>query len=162
MRRLYEINTEIDEVWNHIEIMSDLTGKIPEELDAMLEALTLEKDEKLENFCKWRRMLELEAEGFRAEEKRIAGRRKTNEKIIERLEAIIAFEVGEQNKKNLGVFKISWRKSVRAIVDNMDLLMAKFLRFKVEPASTEIKKAIQDGELVEGAHLEEFYNMQIK
>ena len=58
----------------------------------------------------------------------------------------------------------TFRKSVQTIIDDLDQVPKQYKTVKVEttPDKTAIKKAIQEGEIIEGAHLEEKNNLQIK
>jgi hypothetical protein len=60
--------------------------------------------------------------------------------------------------------KVSLRKSVQTIIDDLDQVPKQYKTVKVEttPDKTAIKKAIQEGEIIEGAHLEEKNNLQIR
>ena len=59
---------------------------------------------------------------------------------------------------------ISFRKSLEVVPYDETLIPKEFMREKItyEPDKKAIKEAIQDGEIIEGARLEEKLNIQIK
>lgn len=59
-------------------------------------------------------------------------------------------------------FKFSAKESVSTVIDDVEKIPDSFCRFKKEPNKTEIKKAINDGFVVAGAHLESKKGVTIK
>lgn len=56
---------------------------------------------------------------------------------------------------------ISWRKSERVEIDDVDALPDMYMRVKVEPDKTAIKSAIRAGDRVDGARIVTSNNIQI-
>ena len=64
---------------------------------------------------------------------------------------------------DLGVFKISIRKSESTEITDLSLIPKEFLKFKEpEPNKTEIKKAIKEGREIQGAVIIENESLVIK
>lgn len=143
------------------------TGEIDkvqeEELIKLRESIINEGEE---NLCKVRVNRLAEIEALKQEEKRIAEKRKTMERALERFEDYIdmIYRESGQEKLQAGTFTLSYRKSVKTIVDNEELLPPHYKIQKVEykPDLKAIKNDIQRGQVVVGCHLEEVYNLQIK
>ena len=67
------------------------------------------------------------------------------------------------NKMDLGVFKISLRKSESTEITDLSLIPKEFLKYKdPEPNKTEIKKAIKEGREIKGARIIENESLVIK
>lgn len=100
------------------------------------------------------------------EEKRIkalkTAYKNTHEMLSKNL--LAAMEKYDLHEVKSATMKVSLRKSVQTIIDDLDQVPKQYKTVKVEttPDKTAIKKAIQKGEIIEGAHLEEKNNLQIK
>ena len=121
----------------------------------------LEKEQKLENICKWRASVLAEIDGVKAEEKRISEARKAKERLAERLKTTLANEVGEGNKAKYGTFSLSWRKSQAVVVEDESLVPDEYAVYERKIDKKELKKALEEHE-VSGARLEDRMNLQIK
>ena len=127
-----------------------------------LTELLMAKEEKIENVACWIKNLTAEAEAIKAEKERLAERQKKAEEKTESLKKWLAFAL-EGEKFTTARVAISYRKSVSVQVDE-SLLDKKYMKEKVTytPDKTALKKALQAGENIEGAYLEEKQNIQIK
>ena len=127
-----------------------------------LTELMMAKEEKIENVACWIKNLTAEAEAIKAEKERLAERQKKAEEKAESLKKWLAFAL-EGEKFTTARVAISYRKSVSVQVDE-SLLDKKYMKEKVTytPDKTALKKALQAGENIEGAYLEEKQNIQIK
>ncbi|MCG9921342.1 siphovirus Gp157 family protein [Streptococcus suis] len=67
-----------------------------------------------------------------------------------------------QQKVDTGLFKLSLRKTESVTVFDATKLTDDFLKVKVEPNKTEIKKAIKNGQVVSGAELTEGRSLVVK
>jgi len=68
---------------------------------------------------------------------------------------------GEGNRYSGDTVSISWRKSERVEVDDMDTLPDQYTRVKVEADKTAIKSALKAGESIEGARIVASSSIQI-
>ena len=150
---IYDINRAIENC-----ITED--GEVIDE--QALTELLMAKEEKIENVACWIKNLTAEAEAIKAEKEKLAERQKQAEAKAESLKKWLAFAL-EGEKFTTARVAISYRKSVSVKVDE-SLLDKKYMKEKVTytPDKIALKKALQAGENIEGAYLEEKQNIQIK
>lgn len=84
MPNLYELSSDLAEVMRAID---EADGVVEGDLEARLDAVSVPFVEKLEGIAAIDRMLELRADAYRAEEKRLADRRRAVENERDRLRA---------------------------------------------------------------------------
>lgn len=171
---LYEINAEIEKCL--IEAMDPETGEIiGDYLDAdTLEALEMEKDQKVENIAKWIKNLKSDAEALKTEKLKLADRQRKAENKIESLTRYLeAALAGEKFKSNDGTVDIRYRKSKKLVAAEgrseaeiaADLVTNGFLDMvKVkapELNKTALKAAILKGQEFDGLEVIETQSMQI-
>lgn len=159
---LYEIDKAI------AECLDLETGEI---LDFdKLNEMQMAKDEKLENVALFIKQLEAEAEAIRAEEKRLAERRKVKEDRIAGLKGWLTSVLDGQAFETSKV-RLSFRKSDKVeFEDELTVLeyleknnLDNCLNYKFPDISkTEIKKLLKAGEKIPGAVLVETNNLQMK
>lgn len=163
---LYEINDQIYELLNQ-EIIDPETGEI---LDIngfdQLKALEVEREIKLENTGLFVKNLEAEIAAFKAEEKKLAERRKAKEnKVLWVRNYLNDFMVMEGLPKfETPKLKLSFRKSESVGVTDESLIPDKYIKTEIitTPMKAEIKKALKAGQDVPGAGLVESQNLQVK
>ena len=162
--------------------VDSLTGEVlsDEEFNKLFDEVQMDLNSKIENTICFAKSLEAEAEAIKAEEKKLAERRKAKENLSERLKKRIndyitwqfTDEEGNVDMAGLNKFRfdspkcyISYRKSEKVNVLDADKLPSEFVTIKTEtkPNLTEIKKAIKNGADFSGvAELTSNLNMQIK
>ena len=170
LKMLEELNVDITTG----ELLSD------EEFNKLFDSVKMDLNSKIENTICFAKSLEAEAEAIKAEEKKLAERRKAKENLSERLKKRIndyitwqfTDEEGNVDMAGLNKFKfdsskcyISYRKSEKVNVLDSEKLPSEFVTVKTEtkPNLTEIKKAIKNGADFSGiAELTSSLNMQIK
>jgi hypothetical protein len=135
----------------------DLTD---EQLKEALVALEESKVEKCGNAICYLNMLKHGIEDMKAEEKRIATMRKSLESRAKNLENAFAYVLKNMGDKEVitkyGVMKVR-KNPPSVVVDDLSKVPTKFQNQKIEVTidKTAIKKAINAGEKVDGAHLEQ-------
>lgn len=168
--KLYEIAEEYESLMCAVE-----SGDIPEEAIAdTLESITSLLEDKADNIACLIKNLTAEAEAIKAEKKNLEDRIKAKERRVESLKAylsgvLIRSGYGER-KLETARNRISFRKSKGVAIDNECDFMIwaqdnrnDLLTYKDPTINrTAIKKAIEDGEEVVGAHIEDRLNIQIK
>lgn len=166
--KLYEIANEYLALVEAIE-----NEELPEEAVAdTLEAITAEIEDKADNIACLMKSLNAEAEAIREEEKRLAKRRQAKERVAERCKQYLSdmlLKVGI-DKMETARNKITFRKSEPLdINDEVFFKWAKdngrfdLLSYSAPTANkTEIKKAIKNGTVIEGAVIRIAQNIQIK
>lgn len=158
MATLFEYVQQIDEI---IMRATDEDGVIDEsKLTEELESLELEKSEKVDNCISYYKSRKAMAEALKNEKQAITRRQQIAENEAERMKEYL--EVCLKGSKWESVAgKISYRKSVSVEVDE-NFNDERFISYEPKISKSEIKDAIKNGEVVEGATLIEKNNMQIK
>ena len=155
--KIYEIPGALRELLDRLDADPD-TGEVDGEALAAYAEYTTAAAEKLEGTACYCRELKAEAEAIKAEEERLAKRRKALENKSERLKAYMmpALEaMGGKVKGVMASLRISKTQSVT--VFDIDALPDAFKRVvtKVDPDKVALKKALKAGEDIPGAALED-------
>ena len=154
MATLYEINQEI------LNCVDFETGEIID-VDKLGE-LQLAFDVKVENIALWIKNLLSDVEAIKAEKMKLAERQKACENKAKSLKEYLNTYLGGQKFKTPKV-SISYRKSEAVEVTDISKIDKEYLKI-VEPEvdKTTVKKALKEGETIEGVTLVQNQNMQIK
>ena len=150
---LYEIDNAILTLINE-------DGEI-EDYEAF-EQLQMERDSKIENIALWCKNLDAEATALKAEEERLAERRKSAEAKIKRLRDYLGYAL-EGEKFETARVAVSWRKSTKVEVDE-EQIPAEWCDVVTtfKPKKNDIKAALKEGRSIAGCRLVESNNVQIK
>lgn len=156
---LYQINQQIEEAF--YSGMDPETGEIIGDLSS-LDALQIAREEKIENICLFYKNLMSDAEAIRAEEKKLAERRRACENHAERLKKYLADNLqGEAFKTPRAA--VSYRRSTSVNVTDLWAIPEEYLKMEdPKPIKTEIAKALKAGKEVTGAELVESQSMSIR
>lgn len=165
MRALYEIDQAI------LDCVDLETGEI---LDSdRLDALQMERDQKLEGVALWIKDLKAEAEAVKTEADKLTARKKALDNKIDGLKNWLLFALGGE-KLTTPRCKVYQTHSQRVAIvgDEKDLIAwlernaedpRDYIRYKEpELRKDEIKKALKDGKEIEYAKLEETESVVIK
>lgn len=162
-KSLYKIDQDLMAI---IEAIAEQDGEITPEQEQALSIGQYELETKTIDYGMAILQLKAWAEMADKEVKRVTAIKNAYKKTAETLDKNItaAMEKYDMKEVKSPTMKISLRKSVQTIIDDVDELPREFKTVKIEttPDKTAIKKAIQSGEVVKGAHLEERNNLQIK
>ena len=163
MKPLYEIDQAI------LDCVDLETGEIldPEKLDA----LQMEREQKLEGVALWIKDLKAEAEAVKAEADKLTARKKSLENKIDGLKQWLLFALGGEKLKTARC-NVYQTHSQKVVIDDekalVDMLMTspfgeKFLRVK-EPEidKNALKDSMKQGYEYEFAHLEQTESVVIK
>ena len=160
---LYGITAELNGILAQLE---ELGGEITPELE---QALAINEEQfvaKAEDYGHAILNLNGMVAAAKAEKERLAGLQKFYENTQKRLANALsnAMQVFGHDKVENATMRISLRHTTATEVDDLDKLPAEYKTTKVEVVAdkTAIKKAIQEGEDVPGAHLVENVSLQIK
>lgn len=141
-------------------------GELTPELETALEINKEQLENKGRGYGYIIKDIENEVEVIDAEIKRLQALKQSRSKTVDTLKdklsnAMQLFEVSEIKSPTL---KINFRKSESVEIENVYLLDKKFIVIKTteQPDKAAIKKAIKNGELVQGATVNINYNLQIK
>lgn len=164
MRALYEINADLEALLGQID---EETGEVMFD-PAALDALLMEKQEKIEGVALAVKNLAAEAAAIKTEEDALKERRQRLEKkkdgLLKYLQTALDGEKFETAK-----VAVSYRKSQKTEITDQDKFMEwasqhdEYLTFKApEPNKTAIKAAIKEGAEIPGAALVDSVSMTIK
>lgn len=111
----------IYQITNDIAFISELMEEGEVDLEALKGALEVSEEElaiKLENYCKFIKNLESDNNGLKAEEERLAARRKKNESTIDRMKKAMIFALNQVGKPKIlcGSFTVSVQKSKPSVI----------------------------------------------
>lgn len=154
MANLYEIDRAI------LNCVDPETGEVIE--PELLDALLMERTEKIENVALWIKNLESDAVAYKAEEDAFKARREKAEKKAENLRVWLA-QACDGQKFETGRCAVSFRKSESVEVSDINKVPVAFIRTKTteSPDKTAIKAAIKAGQTVDGCTLVQKYNAKI-
>ena len=162
-KSLYKIDQELMAL---LEAIAEQEGEITPEQDEQLAINRYELETKAVDYSMAILQLNAWVEMADKEAKRVTAiknaYKKTSETLKQRItDAMERYDIKEVKDATI---KVSLRKSVQTIIDDIDQIPKQYKTVKVEttPDKTAIKKAIQEGEIIEGAHLEEKNNLQIR
>ena len=160
---LYGITAELNAILAAIE---DNGGEITPEIENALAINEEQFVQKSEDYGHAILNLKAMAAAAKAEKERLAALQKFYENTQKRLEGALsqAMQVFGQDKVENATMRLSLRHTTATEVDDITLLPSEFKTTKMEEVAdkTAIKKAIQSGEAVPGAHLVENVSLQIK
>lgn len=161
MSSLYELNAKL--ATYEMEYDEDGVWINEDELDA----IHMERDEKIENVCLWAKNLRAEASAIKTEEKALSDRRKSKERKADSLEAYVASNLDGQKFETPRV-KIQWRKSEAVEILDESKVPSEYMDISVvsKPIKAEIKKYLKgiegSDETCDWARLDKRNSMSIK
>ena len=160
---LYGITAELNGILAQLE---ELGGEITPELEQALAINEGQFVAKAEDYGHAILNLKGMAAAAKAEKERLAALQKFYENAQKRLTDALstAMQVFGHDKVENATMRLSLRHTTATEVDDLDAIPAEYKTTKVEVVAdkTAIKKAIQEGEDVPGAHLVENVSLQIK
>lgn len=152
--KLYEIDEAI------LACIDTETGEIIDE--ARLDELEIEYNTKIENVGLWIKDLNAEAKAIKEEVDSLNGRRKVAENKANSLKEYLRYALDGQKFKTPKL-SVSYRKSKSVNIISQGDIPEEYLKY-AEPTvnKTEVKKAIEQGQVVPGAEIVENQSIQIK
>lgn len=157
MATLYELQGALLQIQRMIEDGA-------EGLDDTLESIELGVAEKLEGYAMVIKNIESDIEGLKAEEKRLAERRKAMENNVKRMKDSMydALLTVEGNRLKTDKFTFSLRKSTSVQIVDESLIPQQFIQTETKISKTELSKALKNGESIAGASLVENQSLSIR
>lgn len=162
-----EIDAELRDILESI-IVDEETGEILMDLDFdRIEALKMEKQNKMESLGMFFKELEYEIEAIKAEEKKLKERAATKQRKLDRLNDYLTSKLTLDPDYTNGfetpkvIMKL--RKSSSVEIVNEDLIPKSYMRktIKIEPDKVKIKSAIKAKKKVPGARVVENQNLKV-
>lgn len=155
MASLYDIDQSI------LACVDAETGEVvdPEALDALL----MEKEQKIESLACWVKNLEADAAAFKTEAASFTARQKAAEKKAESLKSYLTKTLAGQ-KFSTAKCAVSFKASEQVYIPDESIVPKKFLAktITVKPDKLAIKAAIKAGLIVKGCELVGKQNINIK
>lgn len=151
MNTIYDLSHEYKELMRVLEGFDD-----PKLVADSLESHNASVAEKLENTAKYIADLEALSAARKAEIDRISALKKTTDAAISRLKSgILIYMQATDNKKiETPLFKFGTRKGSKSVVvDDIELLPSDYIKTVKTAIKADIKKAIESGQEIAGAHL---------
>ena len=142
---------DIAEIYENLENIDDDVA-----VSAAMDSVDAALEEKLESTAKVIRNLEAEAEALEAEEKRLKARKMAVKNRIADIKGYVQqnLEAMGKDKVTSGIFKWSIQANAPSVnILDEDLIPDAYWKIERKPMKTEIKKAIEAGELTEGVEL---------
>ena len=166
MASLYELTSDYMEL---LELAEDPDIDEQAFLDT-LEGIEGALEDKADNYAKCMRMLEADANGIKAEEERLAKRRKTIEGNVSRMKSALqyAMEATGKTKFKTQLFSFNVQNNPASVVmDESDVanIPERFLKYKDPEIDREaIKDAIKAGDqdAIDIAHLKQSQSLRIR
>ena len=171
MRKLFEINKDIERILDEDAVLKIGDGQAVDtetgevfSLAERLNALQIEKAEKIKSVAFYADDLLIKAKALKEREEEIKALRKSIDKQIENLHEYILYAINNETYEGEDV-TIKVRKSTRTEILCEELLPEEFIKtetvIKRTPDKTAIKNAIKNGQTVEGAELVTAYSINI-
>jgi hypothetical protein len=161
MRSLYIISEEARNLASFLE-----DGELSQEMEAALVINQSELQEKAINYGYVVKSFEGDLSLISEEIKRLTAITKAKESAIDRMKDAVlsAMQIYSIEKVSSPTLNISIRRTESIEVPLVELLDARFVTEKTVKSADKIaiKKAIKDGEIIEGAFIQANYNLQIK
>lgn len=142
---------DIAEIYENLENIDDEVA-----VAAAMDAVDAALEEKLESTAKVIRNLEAEADALEAEEKRLKARKTAVRNRIADIKGYVQenLEAMGKDKVTSGIFKWSIQANAPSVnILDESLIPDDYWKIERKPMKTEIKKAIEAGELTEGVEL---------
>jgi len=161
MAKLYELTEQYNNIMELIE-----NPDVPQELlEESLNTINDELDTKLENIAKVIKSIEVDIKGLKEEEKRLANRRKAKENKISNLKEYV-----EGAMRSTGVFKVKGKVFTLAIQKNAPSVFIKdleripneYFRVKEEIDKVLLIQHLKEGQVIEGAELQQKESLRIR
>ena len=164
---LYEIDNEIRSFLDRmLDAVDEETGEVLDIDPAELEQLNKAREQKIENIALYIKDIDADVKAIKEEENNLKERRQKAEKKAERLRDLLSMSMinAGEDKFSTARCAVSFRSSKSVVITDLDLIDEAYVKkvIDVKPDKTAIKKAIEAGEDIEGAHIEEKQNIQIK
>lgn len=171
--RLFEIATEFKSLRDIVENDCEFDPETGEVIDNeqvltdLFNGLQVKLSYKLDNAAYVIKELDATSESLKAEAKRLSDRASYLSKNADRLKNLMSYALSESgdDKIKTDKFTFSFRKSETVEIDPLitpEDFDRKFIRIKREFDKTKIKTALKNGEIIEGATLQDNMNFQIK
>lgn len=137
-----------------------------EGLEEYSKSLAIQEDNKVNAIVGFLRQTELTAEMIDREIARLSEMKKYYQNREKRIRKSVTYAMKAHDVESIetGLFRLSFRKSESVEIEDVSKIPEDYLVTKttVTPDKVKIKKAIKDGEAIEGVFIKESSNLQVK
>ncbi len=158
---LYEITQEQIDLNNMLEeSMGELTPELEEALKLNRENFSMKAD----SYVKAIKNYKAEADAIAEEIKKLQDKKKVCENAINRMKTALcdAMQIFDMKKVQAGIFKVSLTTSEAVNIIDEEVIPEEYKKIKYEVSKTDIKNAIKNGLIVEGAEIKENHSITIR
>lgn len=162
MKTLFEIGNEYLEIYR---LLEDNGGEITPEIETALAINKSNLQEKSQNYISLIKEIEGRSQTVESEIKRLRALKKHNDTFVLKLKENIAnaMKMLEIDEIRTDLNKINFRKSKSVQIEDVEMLPNDCVIIEKKPISkTELKKRIENGEVINGVSIIENLNLQIK
>ena len=162
MKSLFEIGNEYLEIYR---LLEDNGGEITPEIETALAINKSNLQEKSQNYISLIKEIEGRSRTVEIEIKRLQALKKRNDTFVLKLKENIAnaMRMLEIDEIRTDLNKINFRKSKSVQIEDIEMLPNDCVIIEKKPISkTELKKRIENGEVINGVSIIENLNLQIK
>ena len=161
--RLYEINAQLERLLDIGDgrMVDEETGELFDQ--EALEALEIEREEKIDGCLFFIKNCKADAKKLDEEIKRLQAKKQALENKAERTKDYVANCL--KGEKFKSIFNSAWyTKTTKVEVDEekIEKLPSQYLKTTISVNKAELKKALQAGELIDGAMLVESMSLTLK
>jgi alpha-N-acetylglucosamine transferase len=162
MTNIYELSKELEDFL----LSLPETGELDDEALARYSEINGEIEDKIKSTTYAYFNLTSEIEAIMTQIERIKKLKESKDRQAERVKKLIDFgmRLNKLDKLDFGDAKISYTKSTGTVIDDESLVPEEYKKTKtvVSVDIAKAKEALKNGVAVEGIHLEERSNLQIK
>lgn len=160
MQSLYEISQDLLTIYSQLE---ESGGEITPDIEESLALNDQSFSTKALNYCKFIQSLKATANMFDLEIDRLRAKKERAAKLADTLKNNLAgyMTLSGKDKVDLDLFKLSFRNSKAVSILSEDI-PEEFTRIKIEPDKIKIKEALEAGQFLEFAELQNNKSLQIK
>lgn len=162
MKSLFEIGNEYLEIYH---LLEDNGGEITPEIETALAINKSNLQEKSQNYISLIKEIEGRSRTVEIEIKRLQALKKRNDTFVLKLKENIAnaMRMLEIDEIRTDLNKINFRKSKSVQIEDIEMLPNDCVIIEKKPISkTELKKRIENGEVINGVSIINKLNLQIK
>lgn len=133
-------------------------------MDAYLAELGQAESDKVDAFAGFIKMQTARAKAIKEESQRLASRARAIENKLASMKEHYQFILTQHDLKKISgkVYQISLRPSKSVCVDNIDALPEEYRKVTVEARKSEIKKALESGQVIAGCSIVEKESLSIR
>lgn len=163
--RLYELATDYEILLNYIESIEEYSDDAGDYIADTLESINEPFEEKIINTAYVIKNMGAQEEAIQSEIRRLNKRKQTLKNSQERLKNNVmeALQRTGKDKVDGDLFSVSLRNNPESVViTNEESIPEDYLQVEYKVSKTDLKKALQAGENIEGARLTRTQSVQIR